>query len=142
MTPMTMRKKKAVLNRATSSQRPAVREPGMPEQEITGSFRLGKPLTVEVVGSPGTGNPTSVTLYYLGKDQEVSAIFPVPVGSGVGEVISEPDGGAKRVILEVDLPTGGSCMVKAHQGENNSFELPVELKGGTNSRRYVFDVVD
>ncbi len=139
---MTMRKKKAARNGTKSTPVEAVRDDGMPKQEITGTFRLGKPLTVEVVGSPGTENPSSVTLYYLGKGQEVSAIFPVPVGSGVGQVVSEPQRSAKRVILEVDFPTGGSCMVKAHQGEANAFELPVEMTGGTKSRRYVFDVVD
>jgi hypothetical protein len=92
--------------------------------------------TVSVGAASTNSGNTGVTICFLkspGGSYPLCRTLTVAPG-GIGQVVSTLPTGITRVIIEVDLPSGGNALLKVIQGAN-LFEQPI-----TQDTRWVFDV--
>lgn len=96
-----------------------------------------QPISVELVTSATNGGLTAVTVSYL-KKREVQFDFASVAAGASGFAVEEEriPRGTKRMIVEVDLPTGGTALLKIRQGVGLQFDFPM-----AQGSRFVFDVV-
>ena len=109
------------------------------QASFKGTLRGDTPWSVEIITGENGGN-TAVTVYYLGRTLDIEAIFSVPPGVSFEQDLLKPGGRVRRIIVEVDMPTGGAALVKVTQGIFvHEDGIQNTEPGGTS--RIVFDVV-
>ena len=107
-----------------------------------GTLRSDAPITVEVTSSVSNAGSSAAAVYYLGRTLDVEAVFSVPVGTQHAQELANPGRRVQRVIIEVDLPVGGTGLAKVTQGAVTRFEFFLQNTTDDGSSRFVFDVVD
>src|SRR5262245_48761157 len=79
--------------------------------------------------------PAAVTVYAVGRNVEVIGVITAPSGQTTSQVFPKP-GRANRIMIEVDLPPGGSGTIFVNGAVPTTFE---SVRRG-DTFRVVFDV--
>src|SRR5688572_22994957 len=78
------------------------------QAEFRGALRNDIPVMVKVTAFPSNAGNTAVTVYYVGRALDVEGVFSVSPGTVFGQEFAKTGARVTRIIVEVDLPVGGS----------------------------------